>query len=342
MRSAHLGIAFLLAVCPVLARGGDPASGGAPAGSNAEALVSLAPFISLQNKEISTFDVSGTLSLEGLQLRFMVSGRQPDQVALRILDPRDGAPVLVAVNNTFMFYDPVVPEVVLGQVLSAFVLKVEKAAATNAAGPPEDNVVMGFGFHSVGDVTKRDGAATTLTGSVIDLRSFFASLVRPLEVQTEDGRSFALSGRTRRGGTARAVIVPGRKEGPYSRVELCQADNASPFLTLDRISLNQPLPRTRLAFPKDELLASGLPTRQMASDGMVKTVLSMAQFARAVMARMVLGGLDDADIRALVERMSLRALDWDKLRQDDPAITAALNAIFGTGETSAGTGTGTR
>ncbi len=61
---------------------------------DAETLVKLAPIISLEEKNISSFEVKGILDFNGIQLRFIISGQKPNKTAVRIFDVQD---------NTYMF-----------------------------------------------------------------------------------------------------------------------------------------------------------------------------------------------------------------------------------------------
>lgn len=91
---------------------------------DADALLKLAPCISLEEESISTFEVKGTMDLgaAGLKLKFIVAGKQPDQLALTVVDPRDKTPVLIGVGESSVFYDPILSEVVLGRAVSSFLL----------------------------------------------------------------------------------------------------------------------------------------------------------------------------------------------------------------------------
>ena len=294
---------------------------------DAEALLKLAPRISLEEKSISTFDVKGTLDFNGVQLRFVVSGKQPDQIALRILDPLDKTPIMVGVGDSFMLYDPISSEVLVGRATSTFTLSVEKdpenASETN---PNPQKGAMGFEIHSIKEKKESEEEKPKIT--VIDIRSFLDSLITPLEVKTEDNKRFVLSGLTKKGNKAKVYVTPSRKEGPYTKMELYQSGKDKPFLVLDEIVLNQPLPATRFTFQKKKLLSSALSTKQMSDDGQINTVLSTGRLFRAIMTRLVLAGVDDSEIRSTVEKMSMRKLNWDKLKKDDKMASIILRSIF--------------
>lgn len=85
---------------------------------------------------------------------------------------------------------------------------------------------------------------------------------------------------------------------------------------------------TRFAFPREKLLASALPTKQLSVDGAVKTVLSSGMLVRGIMARLVLAGVDDPKLKSGVEKMSMRDLDWEELKKNDEKAGAILRSIF--------------
>ena len=132
------------------------AFGEAPGAMDAEALLNLAPHISLEGKDISTFEVKGTLDFDGAQLRFIASGKKPDQLTLKLLDPRDETPIMVGVDSSVMFYDPISSEVLLGRAESVFTLRVEKGAEDSVETCPGQRLVISFGFRSIRD-EEREG-----------------------------------------------------------------------------------------------------------------------------------------------------------------------------------------
>ncbi len=115
-------------VASILAISGSCAFSETAGTPNIEELLRLAPRISLAEKNISTFEIKGTLDIERIQLRFIVSGKQPDRHALRILDPRDGMPILVGAGNFHVTIRA--PREVCGQRLPQFVGKMDPADHT--------------------------------------------------------------------------------------------------------------------------------------------------------------------------------------------------------------------
>jgi hypothetical protein len=292
-----------------------------PSGTiDAEALLNLAPRISLEEKTISTFEIKGTFDVRGVKLRFMVSGKQPDQLELRVLDPRDKTPVMAGLGDSFMLYDPVSSDVTIGRATSIFTLGVEKdTEKASEANPDAKKVVMYFGVDSKKDTSKL---------TIVNIHSLLAALITPLDVQTKDNTSFVLSGVTKKGSKVKAYITPSRKEGPYTRVELYQAGNDKPFIVLDEIILNQPLAATRFVFPREKLLASALPTKQLSGNELDNTILSVGMLVRGIMARLVLAGADDSNFKSGVEKMSMRSLNWDEMKKNDAKNGAILRSIF--------------
>ena len=296
-----------------------------------EALLALAPRISMEEKTISSFEVKGTLDFDGIRLRFIVSGQRPDRLAIRILDPRDETPILLAVGESTMLYDPIDSEVLLGRASATFTLSVEKDPEdANENNPDGQSVMLGFGFASIGENKNEAGDEDEPETTLIDIQSFLDSLVKPLKVTSEDNQSFVLSGLTKRGNRAEAHISPLREEGPYTRLELYQLGKSEPFLVLDEIVLNQALSESRFVFPAEQLEASSLRTKRMSTDGLSETVLSTGRLVRAIMTRLILAGVDEPEIKSALERMSKRTLDWEALKQEDEKAGTVLRSIFKT------------
>jgi len=91
-------------------------------------LLALAPRIDLDEKDVKSFQVSGSFNMGGMKLQFMVLGRKPHQTALRIFDMRDSTPVLIGATNGFALYDPLASEMIMGNSVPYFSLKMEKPA----------------------------------------------------------------------------------------------------------------------------------------------------------------------------------------------------------------------
>ena len=285
-----------------------------------EALLQLAPRISLEEKSISTFEVKGTLDLDGIRLRFIVSGRQPDQLALRLLDPRDGIPILVGAGNSFMFYDPIASEVLLGQAVPRFTFKMD---------PEDQELTIGFGFDSIRNAKATKGEEKPET-TLIDIHSLLTSLKQGLEIREKEDHRLVVEGKTERGGRIVAYVTPSRREGPYTRLELYRSAVAGsqPFLVIDEIVLNQPLPAERFAFSEKKLRESALITRQISDDLAIKETLSLDKFYQVVMARLVLAGVDNPELKSIVEKMSQSNVDWKQVEKKDQAISTILKSIF--------------
>lgn len=306
--------AVLVAV--ILAAGWSPAFGGASVGE----LARLAPRITLEDKKISTFEVRGTLDFEGIRLRFMVAGRQPNLHSLTVLDPRDGMPILVGAGNSYLFYDPVASEVLLGKAAPQFVLRMDSA---------DESLKLVFGVHEPEDGKGKQGEARP-DDVVVDLRSVMAGADQGLGIVKAEGNRFVVEGKTRRGGRFLADVTPSRGGSPYGRVEFYKADvNATrPFLVLDRIVLNGPLPEERFVLSEEKLLASVPSVRRVPEGVTVRRDVSLATFYRALVTRFVLADPANRKMMPVVEKMARHVIDWEQVRKKDAAIAPALKAFF--------------
>ncbi len=303
-------------VAGLLAAGWSPAFGDASVGE----LVRLAPRITLEDRKISTFEVRGTLDFEGIQLRFMVAGKQPNRHSLTVLDPRDGMPILVGAGNSYLFYDPVASEVLLGNAAPQFVLRMDSA---------DESLKLAFGVHEPEDGKGKPGEARA-DDVVIDLRSVMAGADQGLGIAKAEGDRFVVEGKTRRGGRFLAYVTPSRSGSPYGRIEFFKADvNATrPFLVLDRIVLNGPLPEERFVLSEEKLLAA-VPSIRRVPDGVtVRRDVSLATFYRALVTRFVLADPANRKMMPVVEKMARHVIDWEQVRKKDAAIAPSLKAFF--------------
>jgi hypothetical protein len=104
------------------------------------------------------------------------------------------------------------------------------------------------------------------------------------------------------------------------------ATGNKPTIVLDKIVLNQPIPAERFIFPREKLLASGMPTKQLKLDAATQGALSMVTLMRALMARIALGG--GAEARSRLEKMGPGKLDWEKVREQDKKAGTLLRSVF--------------
>ncbi|NPU84437.1 MAG: hypothetical protein HPY65_08095 [Syntrophaceae bacterium] len=283
-------------------------------------LVRLAPRISLEDGKISTFEVRGTLDIDGILLRFMVAGKQPGRHSLYVLDPRDGMPILVGAGKSYLFYDPVASEVLLGKAAPQFVLRMDSA---------DESLKLGFGVHQPED-GKGNREEARPDDVVVDLRSVMAGADQAVGIAKAEGNRFVVEGKTRRGGRFLAYVTPSRSEGPFSRVEFFKADinAARPFLVLDEIALNRPLPDERFALSEEKLLAAVPAARRVSDDMTVKRDVSLGAFYQALVTRFVLADPANHRLKPVVEKMARHVIDWEQVKKKDAAIAPVLMAVF--------------
>jgi len=316
MRVSFLWIAVLLFLFSV-----GPAAADGQTSPSAQQLLSLAPNLSLQEKDISSFQTNGRLDLEQVHLKFELLAEKPDRTALRVLDAKDNTPILWASGRTFMFYDPLANEVVMGEGVPIFEFRMEKAgneAKEDEAG--KEQLAFGFGIST--------NLAKAASGMAADLKSFWNDLQDPPEVRPAEKGTWLLCGRTRRGGRIVAQISPHRAAGPYTRLDLYfpEAEKVQgPFCTLDEIMVNQPARLGRFDIPKGSLLNSGLRVRQIESQDTPDVLFDMGKCIRAMLARLAINGADE--IKPLVEKICSEKPDWEALAIGDQRASKILRSM---------------
>ena len=289
-----------------------------------DALVSLAPRVSLQEETISSFQVKGTLNYNGLKYRFSVSAKQPDQVAVRVLDPSDGTPIMVGASGSLFLYDAIKSEVVLAEVIPCFTLSFENEPGSS----DKARLVAEFGFKGSTGKSKTRDDLLSAHATIFDIPSLMAKVTKTIRVKRDAADGFVISGSSTNGSTLKAHILPSRKEGAYTRVEIYPPKSEIPFIVLDKIILNQPIPAEHFMFPKDRILSSGVTTRALSVQTTVHSALSVKQLWLSLMTRLALSAGANAEIRATVEDLSMRKLNWTELEQKDQTLSAILRAIF--------------
>lgn len=298
------------------------------------ALVAAAPRLASGGGNPVSFEVRCRLILNNAPFEFLVSYDPAHPVALQLRDTRDGAPMLVAADEKFVFYDPIGAEVLMGSgepVVSIAIEHAETAGEEAGAGRDAEesgtSFAVGLGLRAAGDP---DVPGTNVSpAATIDLHSILESLTDDLALEQRGEGSFVLTGRSRTGGRGVAFldIVDGRPV--YRRVELFGRgeEGGRLFCVIDEIQVGVPLPEERFTFPSERLAASGLPLRPLRTGTALRTVLSIGRFVRGVMARLALAGAED--LRPVVETMAMRELDWESLRATDATVSARLKEIFG-------------
>lgn len=279
-----------------------------------EQLIKRAPVISLANEDIQSYQVTGYLDFEQMQLGFILLGSRPDKETLLLYDLRDQAPLVAAMAGTCLLYDPINSNLLMGPGHAAYELKIVREESG------ERNLSMEFIFQAK---KEEDNELTT-----IDIRSLLLALDKEIEVKHQADGQLTLSGNSNSGSRLIAYLDPERPAGAFQKVEIFQAGHPKPSLVLSAISLNRPIPAWRFNFPEEQVVASQIPRQQFTTGPGLKGLLSMGKLVRTLMARLVLAGLDAPDIKAAIEKVSLRPLDWQQLKAQDQKVAAQLKEIF--------------
>ncbi len=279
----------------------------------AEELVKRAPRISLEEENISSFQVDIEISVP-LPMLITLSENEAGQRAFGMFNPHDGTPIFFSNHASFMFYDPASAEIVLG--------KGGGLHLTLSCENPDRPNPFSFGIAGAVGVERQEEKAQTL----IDIRSLFAPLERPLEVSEKEPGLFVVKGKTKYGHTLKAHVEPAREGGAYTMVELGKAGN--PLFKLNNIVLDQDIPHERFDFPEEKLLDSGLSIRRIEpTEDFGKATLGAEELSLAFATRLALAS-GVPEMKADVERYARRRLDWEKLKEIDREVVPALRSLF--------------
>ena len=292
---------------------------------SAQKLLLLAPHLSLQEKDINSFEATGQFDFEQIKLRFELFAVKPYKTTLRVLDPQDSTPILWACGREFMFFDPLADEIVIGKGVPLFVFRIEKASQEGKQdGLGEEQLSFGFGVSTE--------ATSAVSGMALDLKSFWTNLKSLPEVHPGEKGTYLLLGRTQKGGRIIAHVNPARTGGPYERFELFMSDaGKEPFCSLDKIAINQPLKSSRFEFPQKFLLDSGMRIRQMGPTEEGGFQIDMGRLVRAILARLAIYGGNEK-IKELVEKMYSKKPDWDARAERDKQASRILRSMIKEGK----------
>jgi len=292
---------------------------------SAQQLLLLAPHLSLEEKEINSFQAIGEFDFEQINVKFELFAAKPDKTALRVLDPQDSTPILWACGGEFMFYDPLADEIVIGKGRPLFVFRIGRVSQeVKQDGLGEEQLSFGFGVSTE--------ATAAVSGMALDLKSFWTNLKSLPEVHPGAKGTFLLLGRTQKGGRIIAHVNPARPGGPYERFELFMSDaGKQPFCSLDKIAINPPLKSSRFEFPKKFLLDSGMRIRQMGPTEEACFQIDMGRLIRAILARLAIYGGNEK-VKELVEKMYSKKPDWGTLAERDKQASRILKSMIKEGK----------
>jgi hypothetical protein len=262
-------------------------------------VLDLAPRISLNNPEIRAFRFAGHAKLgDGMQFAFDVAAERPSHLAIVITDPDDQTPYFVAIERHTLLYDAPKLRVFAGDHTSAtFIAK-------------RDNGKMDIRW--IVDNGKDDDVQ-------IDLFSFFTGL--PLSCDHEPDGTLTLKGVSPKGVTVTARVDLRDKRSPYKAVLETKAGDANPFLSIDKIVINAPLPPVLWRFPRFESLLSSNFTLQPYRE------FALERNYTAALPVIYRGMLRDPTGRPKWEQQ-FGPVDWERAKRQDAKVTQALREKY--------------
>jgi hypothetical protein len=297
-----------------------------------EALLDLAPRITLEEPGITSFLVEGTIDFGNFGISFIAVGEAPDHVLVRVFDLQDGTPILAGSDNTAMFYDPLIPRVLIDAYVLHFCMRIEDSEDESENGDTRQKFMFGFALHPL-ESSETETRKLRRNSVLIDIASILEGVKSPINITSDDGEHFVAQGVSEKGSKAVIFVSPNRKEGAFSRIELYNKGKSSPFVILNRIELNGPVPY-RFDFPENALLSSSLPIAEIPDCSFSNE--SAKELAKQIYPtfwiRTAMKADDAPQLRQDVERALERKIEWESLREKDKVNSAILRAVFKPGE----------
>lgn len=157
-----------------------------------------------------------------------------------------------------MIYFPLVPQILIGDLVPQFYMRVEESKRESQGEEKKRDFVFGFAVKDKKDVEEKN-IALRQRSVLIDIASVVKGAENPFSISSEDGENFVAQATSEHGSTSVIFVSPNREAGAFARLELFHKESGNPFVVLNRIELNQPVPDECFIFPKDDLMESGLP-----------------------------------------------------------------------------------
>jgi hypothetical protein len=291
------GFAFLLTVSLSCVQGEEP---------TADELIKLAPVISSMDQRMRTIEIRGHYTEMSIaRVNFRVLYKAPDRYAL-FVDAEDGAPFSLTSDNKMLVFDPI------GESVLFF-----PGAAIDFCFRVKDGNIM---FH----LDTGPEAAPQKNRILFDIRSFFESRARSVQVARRSDRVHQLALTTEQGNTL-TNYVDQTKKCPFTYMEFVGAEEARPSFCFDKIATNEDLAEKDFGFPSTELLSRKVRLVECSSNGLVSGASAWVVMNRA---RLALFGARYPELRDEIQARVIRKIDWDKVRDIHRLYSRTLGEVL--------------
>ena len=236
-------------------------------------LFTLVPSIRSSDPNISSLDMRGTMTIDGAGVvKVCAVYRAPDRFGLWLSDEVDQTPLVVVAEKQLMFYDPFRSSITyLNDCVerlglqgngrsSKFVLEVSRASKLAA----------------------RDGqVGCDLT---VDARSVFEGKGLAEQRVVAEGNGIYRLYSTRPERTVVAAFDLNQPSSPFRSVQVFERGKPRPVLTIDHLTVNEPVAPSLLRFPDREKLGKRVKIHQLAGD-FIPAGIEMSQINRVIRIR---------------------------------------------------------
>ena len=296
------------------------ASSGVAGEPSARELVALAPVIRSSDKNCKSIDISGFMNKEGItDLKFRAVYRAPDRFALLLYDGLDGTPLLYCSDRNMFVYDPVGPsflysgyagfQIDLLATVETFVFSIDGSVVRSKSSSISidlQSILWGPGQNGLAlmDQAVKDG------------------VVRDEVVKRNEG-SYKLVRHEEEGSTIR-IDVRLNANPPYTAIDFAEGGAPKPFLGIDKLAINGALKDEMFAFPEKDRLARTMTVRDVAGDGVLKSLGALALVTRAAVVRTA---VNHPESRARIKHPELLGVDWERVKQNDKRFSKILKTL---------------
>lgn len=303
-------IPFARTACVLLAISSLPTTVGGEE-PDLKAIADKLPVLSPETKDLRGFSIRGELHpQEGLTAQFHVAWAAPDEAGILVtVGDEVRAPVMFGSQNRILIVD------YLGERVSLH---------------SQFRPMLSTGITDTGTISFNLGASTKLK-LAIDLGSCLKDLSDQGEWNQQAGERWSYENGSKTGNTRVVADFYLNHAYPLRKLQIVPSDGKRPFLTLEEITINEPLPKFLRSFPADDARFPDdwvVETKTYSEDKKAEArVGAMKEFLSALTAT---AAIEHEGLRELVG--AVKAVDWKQAAENRRASAPQLLKMLGPSE----------
>jgi hypothetical protein len=296
-----LAAACLAASAPVIAS--EP---------TADDLIKLAPVLDSSDPKCRSIEFSGCMKGgDGVLLKFRSTYLAPGQHALFFSDGFDDTPILLVADRKIMFYDPVIPAILLSDNISLI-------TSVKAEG---EKLKLDWDFQKSKAKTER--IKTDLLR--VDLKSILDGDTDREVIKTGENNYRLILAKQAKEPCWVEATFDITKPSPCTSIRMIERESHEAVFCFDRIILNGNVGGEEFRFPAKDRLPEHLKVKDWPGDGFLANLGGLAMVTRACYAR---AGANHPSVRKSIKLPGLWGIHWDQIKANDAKYSAVLKRLI--------------